>query len=113
MTSQRRLQSPSSRRRFRRTPVLLSGRLFRGGRGVDCIITNISAGGARISAVATGEIGPAPETAQPTALLIERYGVFQSKVMWADGKIAGVRFLHSAKAVRAAIASTTLQQAAA
>ena len=93
----------SSRRRFRRTPVLLSGRFYRGPESVGCVITNLSAGGARIKAVDGSAAGLPADRQGTTALVIERYGVFQGKLMWQDGETAGIRFLHTPKLVRDAI----------
>ncbi len=96
--------APDNRRRFPRTRVLLTGRLYRGEGAVDCVVTNLSAGGARIAAREPARIDPpVPDGTEPASLLIERYGIFPGELLWRDGRAAGLRFRDAPPVIAAAM----------
>ena len=91
--------NPADRREFRRSRVLYKGRLYRGSNPVDCLIVDLSAGGARISTEDPAHLtGLAGDKQEPSALMIDRFGIYQTEVMWSAGKSAGVRFVKRAAA---------------
>ena len=78
---------PSSRRKFVRKSVLLCGTIHRGEKAVDCVVTNVSANGARLIAQES------PDGDALAALKINRCGMFPAEIAWQDGDQIGVRFL--------------------
>ncbi len=76
-----------SRRRFVRKSVLLCGTLHQGQTELDCVVTNISANGARLIA------HHPPANPSLGALKINRCGMFPVEVAWQEGEHVGIRFL--------------------
>jgi hypothetical protein len=76
-----------SRRRYVRKSVLLCGTLHQGQAELDCVVTNISANGARLIAHQSLD--------KPSlgALKINRCGMFPAEVAWQEGEHVGLRFL--------------------
>ena len=62
------------------------GKLHVGDRTVDCVVLNISVGGAKIRVA-----GPV-DTASTVRLRIERIGVFSGRVVWHKGTTMGIQF---------------------
>jgi len=87
------------RRRYERKHVLLAGRLLRGVDTVSCLVTDISANGARIV------LDRCPEGDRFGALHIDRFGLFAGELRWAGDGSAGIRFLDQPKTVAAAVAA--------
>jgi hypothetical protein len=78
-----------SRRKYVRKSVLLCGTFHRGTTEVDCVVTNISANGARL-------IAHKPLDGDALgALKINRCGMFPAEVAWQEGDHVGLRFLDS------------------
>jgi hypothetical protein len=75
------------RRRHRRTSVLLRGSFRCGSEVMDCLITNLSAGGARLRPVQ-----PIQGTMVGT-LETSRLGLIPGEIVWHGGDSVGVRFL--------------------
>lgn len=87
------------RRRYERKHVLLAGRLLRGDDTVPCLVTDISANGARIM------LDRCPGGDRFGALHIDRFGLFTGEVRWSGDGSAGIRFLDRPKTVAAAVAA--------
>lgn len=79
--------SDDERRRYARKSVLLRARFHRGRQTVDCLITNISASGARVRVEQPLDAGGAG------TLENERFGMIPGEVVWLDDDHAGLRFL--------------------
>ena len=75
------------RRRHRRTSVLLRGSFRRGKEVIDCLITDLSSGGARLRP--TQPLAGAAVGTLETA----RLGLIPGEVIWVAGDSVGVRFL--------------------
>ena len=75
------------RRRHRRTSVLLRGRFRSGHQIIECLITDLSAGGARIR--------PAEpiDDAEVGALETLRLGLIPGEIVWKASDSFGLRFL--------------------
>jgi hypothetical protein len=75
------------RRRYRRTSVLLRASFRRGNEAIDCLITNLSAGGARLR--------PSRPIDGSTVGSLEspRLGTIAGEVVWQGGDTFGLRFL--------------------
>lgn len=89
----------SDKRQYRRTHVLISGTVHQGASSFECIIKDLSAGGAQI------------QTEQPISrgrdvvLDIHRAGLFNSRMMWHDGNRIGMAFLQEPESVAKRIGS--------
>src|SRR3546814_6087622 len=75
------------RRHYERKHVLLGGRFLRGVETVSCLVTDISANGARIM------LDRCPDGDRLGALHIDRFGLFAGELRWSDDGSAGIRFL--------------------
>ncbi|MFN4089893.1 MAG: PilZ domain-containing protein [Alphaproteobacteria bacterium] len=91
--------SSHGRRRYERKHVLLAGRFMRGAESVSCLVTDISANGARIM------LDRCPGGDRLGALQIDRFGLFAGELRWAGDGSAGIRFLDRPNAVAAAVAA--------
>ncbi len=94
------LRDPADRRRFARVSVLMSGKLFSGGEMVDCVVLNISAGGAKVRVLQPLEFDSA------VRLRVERFGDFPGVVAWQDGAYIGLQFLIEPSEVIRRVAET-------
>ena len=67
------------------------GKFYMGDQFVDCVVLNISVGGAKIRV--TGPVTGIPvDTAAPIRLQIERIGEFSGRVVWHNGTTMGIQF---------------------
>ncbi len=67
------------------------GKFSMGDRFVDCVVLNISVGGAKIRVA--GPVTRIPvATAAPVRLRIERIGEFSGRVVWHNGTTMGIQF---------------------
>ena len=87
------------RRRYERKHVLLAGRFLRGADTVNCLVTDISANGARIM------LDRCPDGDRLGALHIDRFGLFTGELRWSGDGSAGIRFLDQPSPVAAAVAA--------
>src|SRR3546814_739114 len=87
------------RRHYERKHVLLGGRFLRGVETVSCLVTDISANGARIM------LDRCPDGDRLGALHIDRFGLFAGELRWSDDGSAGIRFLDRPSTVAAAVAA--------
>lgn len=85
-------KSPAERRRFRRVPVNLPGKLFVPGDGQECACTvaDMSPGGAQIVCPLNLEQGT------PIVLYVNGFGRFEGSIARREEKFLGVRFASSA-----------------
>ncbi len=80
---------PKERRRYRRKPVLWSGRIETPRRVVPCMVVEVSLAGAKLRL-----LEPVDDLDLVT-LVLEQFGKFASKVAWRTGIELGLRFLLS------------------
>src|ERR1700733_6067389 len=82
-------KAKAERRRFRRVPVDLAGRLFTPGDGREarCKILNLSPGGAGVDC----EIPP--EQGVPVVLYVDGFGRFEGTVARREGQGFGISFV--------------------
>ena len=90
-------QTGADRRRYRRIDLLHSASLREGERVMDCVIRDISAGGARI--LIEERIAEQHEL----VLDIEGVGRLSSRIVWQSVDQAGIRFLEEPVTVRSHI----------
>jgi hypothetical protein len=81
---------PRDRRRYPRTAVLWPGRIAAEGAKADCLVLNLSAGGAKIRTA-----GPVGLDAKLT-VSIGQFGEFCGTVVWKAKDLLGVRFTDDA-----------------
>jgi PilZ domain len=91
--------SDADKRRFHRMPVLFSGTVHQDSASFDCVIKDISAGGAQI-------ITERPMSRERDFILdIDRAGLFTSRMVWRDENRIGMMFLHEPESVAQRIGS--------
>ena len=79
--------SPADRRQHKRKPVLWAARIETLDGPSECIILDLSLGGAKVRS-------PAPVKAKETVtLVIDRFGALNAEVMWARSGRMGLRFV--------------------
>jgi hypothetical protein len=74
------------RREHARKPVLWAARLDTSLGSFDCIVLNLSLGGARLDL-------SAPIVPREVCLVLERYGALRAEVVWQVSDGIGIRFL--------------------
>lgn len=80
--------SNPEKRRHRRHPVLYSGTLHQDSAPFDCVIKDISAGGAQL-------ITERPVAEEQSFILdIDRAGLFTGRLVWRQDERVGIAFLH-------------------
>jgi hypothetical protein len=80
-------QEDEDRRVHRRSKVVWPAQLIHGGRRFDCVILNLSAGGAKL------QLGNLPERLTELRLVTDRFGEFAAEAVWRVGDRVGIRFL--------------------
>lgn len=93
--------SPRRRRAMRRhlrSAVFWSGVMQAGRESIDCIVLNMSAGGAKVKLLSRFA-----HDGSPVVLHIDRMGGYAGEVMWSEGDLIGLRFLKDPKAIQADI----------
>jgi len=85
-------------RRHPRTAVFWSGTVQVGRESIDCIVLNMSAGGAKVKLFKRY-----PGGNSPLVLNIDRLGGYAAEVVWSQGEMIGVRFLKDPELVAADI----------
>jgi hypothetical protein len=89
----------SERRRHHRAGVMMMATL-RAGRGFfDCMVLDLSVGGAKLTF--GEEIVLAP--GDPVALIIARIGTFRAQSVWQRASFTGIRFLDPPEAIALAL----------
>ncbi|HZT51090.1 MAG TPA: PilZ domain-containing protein [Stellaceae bacterium] len=79
--------SPADRRQHKRKPVLWAARIETQDGPSDCIILDLSLGGAKLRSAA--EVA----AQDMITLVIDRFGALNAEVMWARSGKMGVRFV--------------------
>lgn len=79
----------SDRRRHKRKPVLWAARVETRSGPSECIILDLSLGGAKLRG------GGTVEAKQIVTLVIDRFGALRAEVMWARSGHMGLRFADS------------------
>jgi hypothetical protein len=80
---------PDERRKHKRKPVLWSARVEWSSGAAECIILDLSLGGAKLR-------GPVEVKARDTVtLVIDRFGAIRAEVVWAKMGYLGLRFTDS------------------
>ena len=94
------LKDPKDRRQFPRCSVLMSGSLRAEGDSAQCVIQNISLGGAKIRVMRT------LTHSGSVTLNVPKFGDFPCDVAWESGELVGLRFAMEPQAVAGRIAET-------
>ena len=89
-----------NRRQYRRTSAMLSGTLFHDDRVDDCVIFNLSLGGAMVRFSESLADGAA------VTLSVSRAGALRAEAVWQTGKTLGLRFFDAPERVAAVIGDT-------
>lgn len=98
--------SPEDRRRYKRQRVLWTAKLYQRGVIHECVVANVSAGGARmIMEIQFGAPDPGIEHGALAMLTIDRFGDFPGRVVWHEERYIGLEFLQPADEVFAIIGS--------
>jgi hypothetical protein len=80
---------PEERREHKRKPVLWSARVEWNSGAAECIIMDLSLGGAKLR-------GPvAAKAHDPVTLVIDRFGTIRAEIVWARMGYIGLRFTDS------------------
>ena len=87
-------------RQYRRTSAMLSGTLFHDDRVDDCVILNLSLGGAMVRFSETLADGAA------VTLSVSRAGAFRAEAVWQTGKTLGLQFFDAPERVAGVIGDT-------
>jgi hypothetical protein len=91
--------APAERRRHERISVSFFGTVrLTAGRSAECLVVDLSAGGAKIMLGEHLAIAPA----DPVGLEIEKFGAFRAEAVWRRGTFVGLRFSEPPEAVAAA-----------
>jgi hypothetical protein len=83
----------ASLRRTVRKLVLWAAKIEAGGRNHDCVVVDLSLGGARLhmaSPIAKGE---------SVLLTVQRFGAFRAEVAWEKERSIGIRFMEDQKRI--------------
>ncbi len=92
--------SPSDRRQHKRKPVLWAARVETREGPFECIILDLSLGGAKLR-------GGAPVAAkQIVTLVIDRFGALRAEVMWARSGHMGLRFADNPEQIAHVLGAT-------
>ncbi len=86
-----------NRRQYKRTSAILSGTLFHDNRVDDCVIFNLSLGGAMVRFSETLADGAA------VTLSVSRVGALRAEAVWQTGKTLGLRFFDAPERVAGVI----------
>lgn len=73
-------------RQFRRKAVIWGAKLETGQGLLDCIMLDLSLGGARLRCDCQLELG------KPATLMLDKFGAFPAEVVWATASEVGVQF---------------------
>ena len=79
------------RRQFGRFPFMLESTVSVGQEVIDCVIFDISAGGAKVRLTET-EISPHKDHIETIVLHIPGFGGFEGKIAWTDDQYLGIQF---------------------
>jgi len=94
-------QTPEKRQSMRRHPrsaVFWSGEVQAGRESLDCIVLNMSPGGAKLKL-----LGRFVSDGSPVVLHIDRMGGYAAEIIWSEGDTMGLRFLNDPREVAADI----------
>jgi hypothetical protein len=92
-------QRPAERRRHQRAGVMMMATLRAGRRFFDCMVLDLSSGGAKL---AFGEEIVLP-LGDPVALIIGQIGTFRAQSVWQRTTFTGIRFLDPPEVVALAL----------
>jgi hypothetical protein len=91
---------PEDRRRHKRKPVLWSARVESRTGAAECIILDLSLGGAKLQ----GKVEV--QARQAVTLVIDRFGAIRAEVVWARSGYMGLRFTDSQDQIAHILGST-------
>lgn len=91
-------QKRQSMRRHPRSAVFWSGAVQAGRESVDCIVLNMSPGGAKLKMLKRFV-----SDGSPVVLHIDRLGGYAGEIIWSEGDTVGLRFLRDPREVAADI----------
>lgn len=89
-----------NRRKFKRTTAMLAGTLFHDNRVDDCVIFNLSLGGAMVRFSETLTDGA------PVTLSVSRAGALRAEPVWQTDKAVGLQFFDDPERVAGVIGDT-------
>jgi len=90
------------RRQWKRVSVSWLASLRLSGGGVaECLVIDLSAGGAKVALVEPLSLAP-PDT---VGLVVEKFGTFRAEIVWRRSVFAGLRFRDPPETVQAAFRS--------
>ncbi len=84
------------KRQFERYPLMLESTVSVGREVIDCVIFDISAGGAKIRLKGT-EVRPDKDQIETIVLHIPGFGGFDGKIIWTDDEYVGIQFRETHK----------------
>ena len=84
------------KRQFGRFPFMLESTVSVGQEILDCMIFDISAGGAKVRLKET-EISPKKDRIETIVLHIPDFGGFEGKIVWTDDQYVGIQFRETHK----------------
>lgn len=87
--------TPDDRRQHQRVGVMWMATLRTPGGFVECMVIDLSRGGAKLALGTHIPLAPAA----PVALVIEGYGTLQAEAVWQRADFAGIRFRDAAEIV--------------
>ena len=90
----------SNRRRFARTSVLWAGQLSKSDGRTECLVFNLSAGGAKV------RVNEPVELDTDLTLRVGQLGEFCGKVVWKAKNLLGISFTSDAAEVRERLGAT-------
>ena len=86
----------AEKRQFERYPLMLESKVSVGQTVLDCVIFDISAGGAKIR-LKGSEIRPKNDQIESIVLHIPGFGEFEGRIVWTDDEYVGIQFRESHK----------------
>ena len=84
------------KRQFGRFPFMVESTVSVGQGVIDCVIFDISAGGAKVRLEGT-EISPQKDRIETIVLHIPGFGGFEGKIVWTDDQYVGIQFRETHK----------------
>lgn len=88
----------TEKRRFERHPLMLEAEVSHADRIIDCVIFDVSAGGAKVRLKRAG-IDAQESPIKRVLLHIPPFGEFEGDIAWTDDEYMGIEFYETHKAV--------------
>ncbi|MCH8236993.1 MAG: PilZ domain-containing protein [Proteobacteria bacterium] len=88
----------SEKRQFERLPLMLEAEVSHAERIIECVIFNVSAGGAKVRLKGAG-IDAQKSAIKRVLLHIPPFGDFEGDIVWTDDEYMGIKFYETHKTV--------------